>query len=108
MIPFWKLCKVGLVVLMLSAGSVLAYDQEQATREPNGSEEFVDMWIGRPLGLIAMALGAVTWVVALPFTLPSHSVGSATKGLVVEPAKWTFRRPLGRFISCDEQPDLCK
>jgi hypothetical protein len=108
MIPFWKLGKVGLLVLMLSAGSVLAYDQEQATREPNGSEEFVDTVVGRPLGLFALALGAVTWVVALPFTLPSHSVRSSAKGLVVDPAKWTFRRPLGRFISCDEQPDLCK
>ena len=105
---FWKLGKVGLLVLMLSAGSVFAYDQEQATREPNGSEEFVDAWVGRPLGLFALVLGAVTWVVALPVTIPSHSVGSSARGMVVDPAKWTFRRPLGRFISCDEQPDLCK
>jgi len=108
MTRFCKLGKVGLLVLMLSAGSVLAYDQEQATREPNGSEEFVDTVVGRPLGLFALGLGAVTWVVALPFTILSHSVGSSAKGMVVEPAKWTFRRPLGRFISCEEQPDLCK
>jgi len=108
MIRFWKPVRLTLLALMLSAGPVLAYDQEQAPREPNGSEEFVDTIIGRPLGLLALGLGAITWVVALPFTLPSHSTGSATKGLVTEPAKWTFRRPLGRFVSCDEQPDLCK
>ena len=108
MIPVRKLGLVGLLALMLSAGSVLAYDQEQITREPNGSEEFVDALYGRPLGLFAMAIGAVTFVLTLPFSLPSHSSDSAAKGLVVDPTVWTFKRPLGRFISCDEQPDLCK
>ena len=109
MVRFWKSVKLTLLALALSAGSALAeLDQEQATREPNGSEEFVDTIIGRPLGLLALGLGAISWVVALPFSLPSHSTGSATKGLVTAPAKWTFRRPLGRFVSCDEQPDICK
>jgi hypothetical protein len=108
MISVRKLGQVGLLALMLSAGSVLAYDQEQFPREPNGSEEFVDALYGRPLGLFAIALGAVTFVLSLPFSLPSHSSDSAAKGLVVDPVNWTFKRPLGRFISCDEQPDFCK
>jgi hypothetical protein len=108
MVPSWKTAPIGLLFLMLSAGPVLAYDQEQAMREPNGSEQFVDAVVGRPLGLFALALGAVTWVVSMPFTLPSQSAHSAAKGLVADPARWTFGRPLGRFISCDEQPDLCR
>ena len=116
MVRSWKLARVGLLSLvMLTAQTLvygqtlpLSYDQEQALRQPNGSEEFVDAVVGRPLGLFALALGAVTYVISLPFSLPSHSAGSAAKGLVVSPAEWTFKRPLGRFISCDDQPDFCK
>jgi hypothetical protein len=107
MISSWKAAPVALLFLFLSAAPVLAYDQEQVLREPNGSEEWVDAVIARPLGLTALALGSVTWVLALPFTVFSHSVDSSARGMVVDPAKWTFKRPLGRFISCDEQPDMC-
>jgi hypothetical protein len=107
MSPCWKMVQASMIALTLSAGTALAYDQEQALREPNGSEEFVDAVVGRPLGVFALAVGAVTWVVALPFTVFSHSVTSSAEGMVVAPTKWTFKRPLGRFISCDEQPDLC-
>jgi len=98
----------GVIALMLSAGTALAYDQEQALREPNGSEQFVDAVVGRPLGLFALVVGAATWVVSLPFTLPSQSVHSAAKGLVADPAQWTFGRPLGQFVDCNEQPDMCR
>jgi len=106
-----RLCKRGVLALLIltaSAGTALAYDEEQAVRDPRGSEEFVDTIIGRPLGVFALVLGVATWIPALIVTIPSHSVGSATKGLIVDPAKWTFKRPLGRFVDCDEQPDLCK
>ena len=108
MIPSWKTLLVGLLALTLSAGPVLAYDQEQAPRNPTADEMFVDATYGRPLGLFAIVLGAFAFTIALPFTLTSHSVGDSAKTLVVGPTKYTFRRPLGRFISCDEQPDMCK
>jgi len=99
---------LGVVALTLCAGTALAFDQEQALREPNGSEQFVDAVVARPLGLFALALGAATWVVSLPFTLPSQSAHSAAKGLVADPAQWTFGRPLGKFVDCNEQPDMCR
>ena len=115
MFSSWKL-GIGLFALLLVAAQTASYgqtlpvfyDQEQALRQPNGSEQFVDAVLGRPLGLFALALGAVTYVVSLPFSLPSHSADQAAKGLVVSPAQWTFKRPLGRFVSCDDQPDYCK
>jgi hypothetical protein len=116
MVPSWKLGRFGLFALVLLAAQAaafgqtlpLSYDQEQALRQPNGSEMFVDAVVARPLGLFAMAIGGVTYVLSLPFSLPSHSADSAAKGLVVDPTKYTFKRPLGRFISCDDQPDFCK
>jgi len=108
MIQSWKTLLVGLLALTLSAGPVMAYDQEQTPRDPNADEMFVDATYGRPLGLLSMVLGTFAFVIALPFTLTSHSVGDSAKTLIVGPTKYTFKRPLGRFITCDEQPDLCK
>jgi len=105
----FKTLLIGLLTLMLSAGPVLAYeDQEQARRAPRGEEMIADALVARPLGLVSMVLGAVTFVVALPFTLPSGSVDSAQQVLIKGPAVYTFKRPLGRFLSCEEQPDMCK
>jgi hypothetical protein len=105
----WRTSLISLLTLMLLVGPVLAYeDQEQANREPRGEEMVADALVARPLGVFALVLGAITFVVALPFTLPSGSVGSSQKALIKAPVVYTFKRPLGRFLSCEEQPDMCK
>src|SRR5262249_55323035 len=82
-----KTLLIGLLALMLSVGPVLAYEeQEQANRQPRGEEIMADAFVARPLGLVAMVLGAVTFVVSLPFTLPSGSTDSAQKALLKAPA----------------------
>jgi len=53
-------------------------------------------------------MGTAAFVVSLPFTIPSHSTDEAARTLVRAPTTHTFKRPLGRFISCKEQPDFCK
>lgn len=62
---------------------------------PAGYSMVGDLLIARPLGLAATAIGTTAFVVSLPFTLLSNSVGSAAEALVVEPAKMTFTRCLG-------------
>ena len=57
----------------------------------------VDIVVVRPLGLVTTVVGAVLTVVALPFTLPSGSVGASAHELIVKPADYTFNRPLGEF-----------
>jgi len=104
----WKSLLLGVLALTIMAGPVLAYDQEQSRRDPSSGEMFVDALFGRPLGLLAMGLGTVAFVVSLPFTIPSHSTGEAAKTLIQQPTTHTFKRPLGRFVSCQEQPDFCK
>ena len=104
----WKSLLAGVLALVLTAGPVLAYDQEQGRRDPTTGEMFIDATIGRPLGLFAMVLGTAAFVVSLPFTITSHSTDEAAKTLVRAPTTYTFKRPLGRYISCAEQPDFCK
>jgi hypothetical protein len=104
----WKSLLAGILALVLTAGPVLAYDQEQSRRDPSTGEMFIDAAVGRPLGLFAMVLGTAAFVVSLPFTMTSHSTDEAARTLVRGPTTYTFKRPLGRFISCSEQPDFCK
>ncbi len=70
--------------------------KEPPPKKPPSSVMFLDAAIGRPLGLATTVVGTTLFVVTLPFTAPSGSAGDAARGLVVEPAGWTFVRPLGR------------
>jgi hypothetical protein len=111
----YKAVLVGLLALTLATGPALGYDpksveqdQEQSQRQPTSGEMFLDAVVGRPLGLFAMVLGTAAFVISLPFTLPSHSADEAAKTLVNVPTRFTFKRPLGRFASCEDQPELCQ
>jgi hypothetical protein len=56
-----------------------------------------DIAIVRPLSLAATILGTAGFIVALPFSIPSGSVGETAKVLVAEPFRYTFSRPIGNF-----------
>ena len=45
--------------------------------------------------LVSTVVTTVTFVVMLPFSLLGGNVGESAEKLVVEPAKYTFTRPLG-------------
>ena len=62
---------------------------------PGFGAMLVDGVLVRPLGLGGLVLGAATWVVTLPFSALGGNVGEATQRLIVEPAQFTFTRPLG-------------
>jgi hypothetical protein len=64
---------------------------------PGFAEMLFDGVIVRPLGLGATVLGCATWLVTLPFSALGQNVGEATQKLVVEPAEFTFARPLGEI-----------
>lgn len=54
-----------------------------------------DLLIARPLLIAATAIGAVAFVVSLPFTAAGGNIGEAGHALVVEPGKEAFVRCLG-------------
>jgi hypothetical protein len=57
----------------------------------------VDLLFVRPLGIATTALGTTLFIVSLPFSALGRNVKTAAKTLVIEPAKFTFVRPLGEF-----------
>jgi hypothetical protein len=56
-----------------------------------------DVLLARPVSLAAVVVGSALYIVALPFSIPSDSVGKTGQLLVEEPFKYTFFRPLGDF-----------
>jgi hypothetical protein len=87
-----------LVVLPLIASA----QQETTISGDKTTDMVVDVVVMRPLGLVATVLGTALTVVALPFTIPSGSVESSAQELIVRPAEYTFKRPLGDFSGSSE------
>ena len=92
-------CLATVFAALLTGIASLACAEETITPGPvSGGAVAADLLIARPLGLVATVLGIGTCVVTLPFTLLSGSTGVAAQKLIVEPAEYTFTRPLGKGI----------
>lgn len=98
---------IGFLIIVLLSVTTLVAAQEAArpneTAESNETLEasnaagmmLLDAFLLRPLGLAATVLGTATFIVTLPFSLPTRSADNTAKFLVVKPANYTFARPLG-------------
>ena len=79
-----------------AASPALAKEKQHITGEDrNAGSMMFDLVILRPLGLAATVIGTAFFVVSLPFSILGGNTGEAAKKLMVEPAKYTFTRPLG-------------
>jgi hypothetical protein len=109
MIHHWKTrsvaCVLVVAIILVSTGpQVLATDDSwdvRAGEEPSTPGMLFDLVFGRPFGIAATVLGTGLFLVSLPFSALGGNAGMAYKNLVVAPAKFTFKRPLG----AGTQPD---
>lgn len=84
-------------VLVCTATGFSAFAQDQKLEEEATAEGMIiDFALLRPLGIVASAVGTVFFIVSLPFSLPTGSIGVAFRKLVAEPVCFTFARPLGK------------
>lgn len=100
-----RILRAGLLTLMLAAPSPGYADDANTVSGDRTTDMIVDVLVVRPIGLVTTAVGAVLAVVALPFTLPSGSVKESAQYMIVEPAEYTFKRPLGEFETRDWASD---
>jgi hypothetical protein len=70
-----------------------SYDNSETA--PSGGAMLADTILVRPFMLVSTVAGLATFIVTLPFSALGGNVGEAGKTLVVEPAQYTFVRPLG-------------
>lgn len=88
------------LALVMAAGSMpaMAGNADTPYHDPETPAAYAmvaDAVVARPLLLAATVVGTGVFVLTLPFTLASGSVGKAGKALVVEPGEATFVRCLG-------------
>ncbi|GIZ12553.1 multidrug transporter [Pseudomonas sp. NCCP-436] len=70
-------------------------DPYYSVEAPKAFSMIGDLVVARPLLIGATAVGAVAFVVSLPFTALGGNVGEAAEALVVEPGREAFVRCLG-------------
>ena len=92
-----SLALVMVVALVFSTAGFSASAGETTLQdEASGESMIADFLFLRPLGFAATVVGAVFFVVSLPFSGPTGSTGEAFDRLVAEPSNFTFTRPLGK------------
>ena len=73
------------------------YNYMSQDAEPTGGEMMADAFLMRPFMLVSTVVTTVTFVIMLPFSALGGNVGESADKLVVEPAAYTFTRPLGKM-----------
>lgn len=80
------------------ASGAFAQDAVNDREEQAATEAVVfDALIVRPVGIVGTIFGCGVFIVSLPFSVLADNVPGAFNTLVTQPAKYTFRRPLGDF-----------
>lgn len=86
---------IASLVLITSWSAVLAKDQLDEQSINPDTRMVGDLVLIRPLGIIGTAAGSVLFVLSWPFSALGGNSQEAFQKMVVEPAKYTFQRPLG-------------
>jgi hypothetical protein len=99
----FKLAMTSVAVLttlmLLSASFVYAEgDPVQSVDQTDITAEKIlaDVFVLRPLGIVATAFGAAMFLVTLPITLPLNNQDVVAKKLVGNAWDYTFKRPVGQ------------
>ena len=88
-----------LTALLAAPFQVLATESGVIRTEesPDPMVMTLDLVLVRPLGFLTMLGGTVVFIVSSPFSALGGNIDEAADALVVDPAKFTFQRPLGHF-----------
>jgi hypothetical protein len=71
---------------------------DRAPGEQSTAEEMVaDLLLLRPLGIVATVMGTAFFIVSVPFSALGGNTREAFHKLVIDPARFTFKRPLGKL-----------
>jgi hypothetical protein len=102
-----KSALLRLTVILLIAGMIVcsfgpvAGAQNEFRRFPTekrSSESMVfDLALIRPLGIVGVAVGTGAFILSLPFSALGGNTCEAFERLMADPARYTFKRPLGDF-----------
>jgi hypothetical protein len=72
-------------------------ERNRLANPPDPGVIIVDLVAVRPVGIVATLVGSAVFLVAMPFALLGGNTEDVFESLVVDPATFTFKRPLGEF-----------
>ncbi len=88
----------GLILCPLHASANTEREYAQFPTEKRTAESMVfDLALVRILGLAGLVVGTGAFLVSLPFSVPGGNAEEAYERLMADPARYTFKRPLGEF-----------
>lgn len=95
------LCLIALAMMMCPVAALSQENEEVGRTRMGGPPDpgaiIVDLVAVRPLGIVATLAGTAVFIVAVPFAALGGNTGDVWESLVVDPAEFTFKRPLGEF-----------
>ena len=95
------------LVAALALPTLAAAQRADTVTGDKATDMAVDLVVVRPVGFVGAVIGSVGFVLALPFTLPSGSVGETAHEWIGKPLEYTFDRPLGNFDQCGSDRHPC-
>lgn len=95
---------IAVAALVIAAATAQAQTAEPMVNEaeldnsPSAGAMVFDLVVIRPLSLVGTVLGSAVFLLQMPLALIQNKPPiAAAKKLVVEPARYTFDRPLGQM-----------
>ena len=98
-----KIAKQSIVLFIIAAlvvstaGTAARAQDSYKETERSGEKMTVDILLLRPAGILATAGGALIFLISVPFSALGGNTKESYEELVKEPARYTFKRPLGDF-----------
>lgn len=86
-----------LLTLLLTTGLTFGQEGASTVAQTDPAAMTMDLVLTRPGGFLATLAGTAVFVVSLPFSALGGNTHEAWDSLVVTPAVYTFKRPLGNF-----------
>lgn len=93
----WFLAAMLTLTNMMFSQAAMAGRYDDLDSKPTGGTMLADTVLVRPFMLVSTVVGVATFIVTLPFSALGGNVGEAGNTLVMEPARYTFVRPLGEL-----------
>jgi len=84
-------------LVFVSSASAAAAVTEANAEQISAEKMMADALLVRPIAIVATLVGTAAFIVSLPFSALGGNTRDAGRKLVVKPATFAFKRPLGDF-----------
>lgn len=95
-----KFADKSIVIILIAALVLIPFGSAAMAGGPSDNEKTsgkmaLDLLLVRPAGILATLCGSAIFIVGVPFSALGGNTRDTYEKLVVEPVKFTFKRPLG-------------